>query len=334
MFLERRLSRLLPAAVVVVAVCAWLVPRVASSGQLVNWNRDVVSSLTGWMNWNQIAAGNGYFARTVLPTPLLHFWSYAIELQFYFLWPMLFWGCVRAFHGRSGRGDIAKFLRTCRWACVAIACASFLAQVIIGNTSGVSRAYFGTDTRVGAIFLGAALAFTPEHELRTHARTWMLWGRRGLTVVAGVVWLTIVLRVHANDSSLVRGVMIVASLCALVLLDSALQVQSKHHPLCNPVLGWIGKISYSVYLWHFPLWYVWLTPSRTGLGSTSLVIVRFAAAFAAGTLSYLIVERQAWRRVTWRWSSRRTPKVSGMTFVGSLEKHMPGASGVLSPRTR
>ena len=109
-FLERRLSRLLPAAVVVVAVCAWLVPRVASSGQLVNWNRDVVSSLTGWMNWNQIAAGNGYFARTVLPTPLLHFWSYAIELQFYFLWPMLFWGCVRAFDGRSGRGVVSKLL--------------------------------------------------------------------------------------------------------------------------------------------------------------------------------------------------------------------------------
>lgn len=301
-FWSRRFSRLLPAACVVVAVSAWVVPHYASLAQLISWKSDVLASLTGWMNWKQVAGGSDYFAATSVPSPLLHFWTYAIEFQFYLLWPVLFWALTRSVNADRGKRSIERHLKRVRVWCVALAAVSFTAQIILGHISSIGRAYYGTDTRIGALLLGAALGLLPLSDVNSiPARARLI--RRGYTGLAAMIWAAIMIWVHHDSMVMVSGAMVVETMIAVLFVRTAVTDSWFSAPMRFPPLRWLGKVSYSVYLWHFPIWFVFITPKRTGLSEWPLFGVRFAVAFAIGAISYELVERNAWRVVLWRWTS-------------------------------
>ncbi len=171
--------------------------------------------------------------------------------------------------------------------------------------------YLGTDTRVGSILLGAALAafLVWRGPLRGHVARRVLEGV-AIIAVSALVWAWIT--VSGGDTMLYRGGFALFALCAVSVIATVV------HPVPGPVaralsfapLRWLGLISYGLYLWHWPVYLV-LTPSRAGVDGWALVAVRIAVSLAIAIASYFLVEMPVRRGVWSGWRIRvLTPVVA------------------------
>src|SRR5438270_1380905 len=142
---ERRIRRIYPALIALLAALVFFVP-LLDHGNSHRLPLDVLSSLVGLTNWRLIADGTSYFAHLGNPSYVRHLWSIAVELQFYILCPFLV-------------GWLAK--RTPKVAIrvlVAGIAASATLMALLYQSPDPSRAYYGTDTRIGALLAGCLLA--------------------------------------------------------------------------------------------------------------------------------------------------------------------------------
>ena len=289
-FWGRRARRLLPALfLVLVAVliyAAFLRGEAAASVRA-----DALATLFYVSNWWFIASGNSYFDQFQDPSPLTHTWSLAIEEQWYLLLPLALVVLLPRVRSRA------------RWAAVfaGLGLVSAAAMFVL-HTPGTdpSRVYYGSDTRLQALLAGAFLAciLTPGavERFRGPAR-WL--APVALLAVVGVV-------VVASDRSewlYSGGFLLVAVLSALLLAAVVAHPQGlvARGLAWRPVV-WIGRISYGLYLWHWPV-YVVLNPARTGLSGPGLLVLRFAVTFAVAALSYYVVEMPVRRGALNRFTS-------------------------------
>ncbi|MGZ8751390.1 MAG: acyltransferase family protein, partial [Acidimicrobiia bacterium] len=155
-FYSRRVRRILPAAFVTLVVTAVVYSVVASPSEVLDALGGFRAAFLYVSNWYFIRQSTDYFAADVNDNPVLHFWSLAIEEQFYLVWPILLGGLVMV-TSRLGRG---------RWwvvrSVVVIAgVASAIFALYVARTN-LTRAYYGTDTRAYQLLAGAALALTPQ----------------------------------------------------------------------------------------------------------------------------------------------------------------------------
>src|SRR5947209_11577734 len=144
-YAERRVRRIYPALIALLSALIVFVPLLdyANSHRLP---LDVLSSLVGLTNWRLIADGTSYFAHLGNPSYVRHLWSIAIELQFYVLCPFLVAWLAR------------RRVRVAAGALVAGIVASATLMGLLYRSPDPSRAYYGTDTRVGALLAGCLLA--------------------------------------------------------------------------------------------------------------------------------------------------------------------------------
>src|SRR5262249_44150247 len=140
---------------------------------------DVVAAFGFASNWHEVARGTGYLNSASVPSPLLHTWSIAIEEQWYLLWPFAVLGLFALV--RRTRHGLPIAAGLC--AAGALVWSALMAYFAFGDST--SRAYYGTDTRVAALFLGAGLAFGLCHAESVRA-AWLKSRRasRGLAVLA------------------------------------------------------------------------------------------------------------------------------------------------------
>ena len=191
----------------IVVVLLWRAT--APSGQLIGLRGDAFSTLGYVANWHFIWTGQGYFAQTAAPSPLLHMWSLAVEEQFYLVWPLLLWLLLRWRAGLAG----TRLVRTVAIAGALAATLSTAIQAMAG--ANVNRLYYGTDTRAAMLLTGAALATVlPLNGVRV--RTSRLLPMVGAASLAGLVVL--VMTVNGQSGWLYRGgFLLVAVLTAGVL---------------------------------------------------------------------------------------------------------------------
>lgn len=279
-FWIRRIRRLFPAVVTVVVVTCALCT-VFNHVMLTKMRPDILPSLLFFNNWWQIMQDVSYFNALGDPSPLTHFWSLAIEEQFYLIWPPLLFAMVSMHVSKPNTRRVV----------LGLAAVSALAMMVLYNPAAdPSRVYYGTDTRVFSLLLGAWMAFIPDRDLAparlvrhlgldrlagadkhdksksdtAEAATtkpsepacfWSspasidLMGVVGLVGLAAMVALT-----NGYTAFQYRGGTLLCSILTLMVIAACVQPQGMvARALAAEPLVWIGKRSYSIYLWHYPL---------------------------------------------------------------------------------
>jgi peptidoglycan/LPS O-acetylase OafA/YrhL len=279
-FWLRRARRLLPALYVALLISAFHSAFLADPHTLAGVRGDHLATLFYASNWWFIARGQSYFEQFAAPSPLRHTWSLGIEEQWYIVWPLLL---VLAFRVCRGRTRVLGLVAVA----AALGSATLMAA-LFDPMRDFSRLYYGTDTRAQALLAGAALAFV----LRGTALS-ARWGRvvTLLGVVGGVAFVVFVVHVTDADGWMYRGGFALLAGAAAMLVTATVQpgATALASVLSVRPLVAIGKISYGLYLYHWPL-YVILDPARTGLRGAALVAIRLAATFALAIGSYQLIE--------------------------------------------
>jgi len=289
-FWGRRARRLLP-ALFLVLVAVLLYAAFLRGEAAASVRADTLATLFYVSNWWFIVSGNSYFDQFQDPSPLTHTWSLAIEEQWYLLLPLVLVLLLPRVRSRAA------------WAAVFASLALIsAATMFVLHTPGAdpSRVYYGTDTRLQALLAGAFLACILTPGAMERFRGWARWlAPLAMLAVVGVV-------VMASDRSewLYSGGFLFVAIVSALLLASVVS-----HPggvvarglAWRPVV-WVGRISYGLYLWHWPV-YVVLNPARTGLSGPGLLVLRFAVTFAAAALSYYLVEMPVRRGALNRFTS-------------------------------
>ncbi len=289
-FWLRRARRLLPALVLVMIGILAYTALFAPPSEVDTIRDDAFSALGYVANWRFVFSGQSYFAQFSQPSPLKHMWSLAIEEQFYLVWPLIV--CFLLWWRKS--------LRALLVACfVMIAGSALLMAVLYHPGRDPSRVYYGTDTRSQSLLIGAVVGIL----LFMHGPIRTVVGRYALRAAAAVgaiytLWLW--WRMSERTDALYRGGFVLAALAVSAVIASVVQPEGSvlKTALSFGPLRWIGRISYGLYLWHWPI-YLWLTQTRTGLDGTALLALRLGVSIVFAEASFVLVERPI-RRGTFR----------------------------------
>lgn len=313
----RRIRRLVPAMLVLLVFLAVYLAVVNDAELVDRWTGAIVSALTYSANWHEIASGVSYFESFGPPSPLRHVWSFAIEEQFYVFAP-LFLIAALTWGGRHGR----KILLVSSIA-GAVASAWWMARVHVEGEDP-SRAYFGTDTRAQALFVGIAMAVA----LDLYGTPRSSRGRRLCALLAypAMGWhLWAVLNVSERDTWLFEsggylGVAVVGGVAMWSLAEDA-PWSPMHRFLTLSPLIYLGRISYGVYLYHWPV-YLLVTQERAGwffgvdrVTGWWLLAVHLAITIPLASVSFHLLERPFVER---RWpirGGRVTPAAGGFALA-------------------
>jgi peptidoglycan/LPS O-acetylase OafA/YrhL len=300
-FYAGRARRLLPALFAMLALTAVLVTTVARDGASL-FREHFWPSVFFVANWSFITGEQSYFEAMGRPSLLQHLWSLAVEEQFYLLWPLILLFLFRR-RGRAGVGRIA--LTVALLSTLLMAVLSVLWNVPAAGDA--SRLYMGTDTHMMSLLIGAALAavWRPTalpRRLRSGPR--LALTAVGVAGVAGV--FAAFLWTEQSSNWLYRGGFL------WVALATAVMIAVTTHPaaLLGPMLAvaplvWIGRRSYGIYLYHWPIFAVMRPGVDVPWGPTVTFVLGTVLTLAVADVSYRYLEMPirngAWRSAVQRW---------------------------------
>ena len=283
-FWIRRLRRLLPAALLALALVALLWWQLGTAEQLAKLRWDMLAALAYVANWRFYFAGTSYAELFSAPSPLQHFWSLAIEEQFYLLFPPAVIALLRA----GGRRLLATGV------CTAITVAILLQFGLGGD---FDRIYYGTDSRAAELLIGALLALWWSNPSRQAPGRGEQAGKEstrfltvdiaGIAALAGMFWSWGA--VTNTSGVLARGGLPAYALLTAVIIYAASRPGWVARCLSLRPLRWIGLISYGLYLYHWPVFLI-LDDHRLGWSAAPLFALRMAVTTLIAVASFHLLE--------------------------------------------
>lgn len=296
-FYRKRAKRILPASVVVIIATVVVSMLALPSNRSSEVRTDGLWALLFGANWRFGLEETDYFNQDRLISPLQHYWSLGIEEQFYFVWPWVMLA-ILALHARRStlrsRGHLIAGA-----AMAGIIVVSF-ALAVVQTNSDADFAYFSTFTRVWELGVGALLAIGSAALTRIPdaVRPALAWV--GFSGMVASLW---VVDASAGFPAPWAALPVVATglvIAAGTRADREQQVWL--WPLTNRASGWIGDVSYSLYLWHFPV--IILLAAVVRPDTTAFYVVALVLMAALTVFSYYVIEEPA-RRLPWRASRSR-----------------------------
>lgn len=252
-FWVRRLRRIMPTAVVVLVICTAIVG-IIGGDFAVNIRTQFLGSLFFVSNWTQIATSASYFADSEVEV-FAHYWSLAVEEQFYLLWPLGLFSLLAVWGARK-RLHIAL-------ASLLAAVASAIAMAVIYDpTSDPTRVYYGTDTHAFGLLIGAVLAMLMTTSKPDPTRdSWPvleITRARFLAALIGMAATAVYvlqLLFMADDGNFPYwGGLFITSLAGAGMIYAVVyEVRPLRWIFEFPLMRYLGQRSFSIYLWHWPV---------------------------------------------------------------------------------
>jgi peptidoglycan/LPS O-acetylase OafA/YrhL len=317
-FYLRRARRLLPALFLMLGVVS-LYSLLFLPDTVAELRGQNLAAIFYVENWYLIFHNVSYFVAAGRPPLLRHVWSLAVEEQFYLLWPLI----LAFLLTRLGKQRDKLLLAILG----GVLASTVLMAVLYQPFTDPSRVYFGTDTRVSTMLIGAALAvlWTPWRLTRDTAKSAPL-ALDALAIIGliGVVWFF--LNAGEFDNWMYRGGFLVMALFSALLIAATVHPASRLSPAIfgtKPFL-WIGVRSYGIYLWHWPIYMVTRPHADVPLTGIPLLGLRVALTFLFAALSFKFVEEpirhgalgRRWAALKRATGERRRQLATGFALSG------------------
>ena len=287
-FWNRRARRLFPALIAYIGgatALAYLTAR-----DVVPTKSEIFAAFGYVYNWFSIFQDVSYTEGFERKNFFHHLWSLAVEEQFYLIWPLLLWGLLTLVGKRI----------TFAFIIAGIIGSTILRWVLYEPFTDPLRVYYGTDTRASALLIGAALAFLwrPWESDRQGIKNPKTITKLSALVVGGVclgglIWANMHYTLfYPRIDNLFRGGMLITSvLTALVIAVSVTPKSILGKALGIQPMRWIGKRSYGLYLWHWPVFQLTRPRVDVEIDGWELFLIRMAVTLLLVEVSYQIVER-------------------------------------------
>lgn len=287
-FYVRRARRLLPAVYFMITVVLIIIT--LFNGVLLK--KSYLDALFGYIyssNWWYIFHKLDYFDSFGSQSPFKHLWSLAIEEQFYMFFPLIF----LIFNRKSkSNNSNSKLNKNFIYVVLSLILVSLIAHILLFDINNINRIYFGTDTRAFSLLVGVVGAILyPMDRLSERAtkKDNMIYSI--VSLVSILVLIGIMINTSEYNTWLYRGgFLLVAIIGLIIIISSGRQYTFMSKLLSFKPLVFIGKISYSLYLWHFPILVVTTPVSEIGNPNLFYVTLRIVLIFLVATGSYMFVE--------------------------------------------
>jgi peptidoglycan/LPS O-acetylase OafA/YrhL len=312
-FWTRRARRLLPAlyALLIAVVIAAFV---AAPDALKRLRLDVPSAVAYVSNWEQILHHDSYFTQAGRPPLLSHLWSLAVEEQFYLFIPAL----AVLLLPRMRRGALSGLA-----VLLGLGSAVLMAVMYHPSTPDPSHLYLATDTRLSGLLLGVALGlvwapwrvrYSARRAAPSAARALDLVGIAGLVVLGWACW-----RVNEFDPFVYRGGFVVVDVATLAVIVALVHPAASIGRLLGLApLRWIGRRSYGIYLWHWPVFQLTRPGIDLHLNGWAVATIRVVATVGLAAASYRWIESPIRTGALGRrWKERPKLKARHLAVAGA-----------------
>ena len=275
-FYARRARRILPAAVVVslatlAGVRAWSSPL-----RVTQYAHDAAFAALSVVNWRLAQQGTDYFHSTDPPSPFQHYWSLSVEEQFYMVWPLLVVLTAVLLGRKIG-------LKRALSGCLVVIIGVSLTLSVLVTSGSPSFAYFGSHTRAWELALGALIAVSGPMIKRGRA-TVMTWCGLAAVLAAGFLF---------GQGTTYPGIAVALPVLGAGIViagGSSSGTRGASRFLSLPPMRFVGQVSYSWYLWHWPI--LVLLPDALGREATARErVLAVLVSLGLAVVTYYLVEQ-------------------------------------------
>ena len=237
-FYVSRIKRLYPPLLVMVFTTLGIYFFLANDS-LRGMKMQVLSIFAGFNNFWQISQSLDYFTRIANTSPFSHLWFLSIEMQFYLIFPLLLFGLYKL-EEKKGKSNTIKTMLG-----VTVAFALIMPILYLRGVN-VTRLYYGTDTRIYALFAGMLLGWIYTKEEETKKNFYISLSLIGILAVSYFIF--------AGKMPIVYLlVLALTTILSMILIE---KTANSSVSLDVPILDWIGRHSYEIYLWQYPVIYL------------------------------------------------------------------------------
>ena len=284
-FYSRRIHRLYPGLVtMVLGTTAYIT--LFQRSLLKGIKTTILANLTYVYNWVEIAHHQSYFNNFGAQSPWTHLWSLSIEGQFYLIWPVVLVLFLRLLHNKKNYLKIG----------LGVFGVAILSAVLMGTLyhpgNDPSRVYYGTDTRMFSILMGVGLAcIWPSTRLKkdldkSHRVTLDVLG-----VIALIAVIVMFFMMNGEGTFVYRGGMFLFSIVSMILVGIVAHPGADlNRVLTNKVFTWLGKRSYGIYIYQYPVMVFYEAKVKVGSHPLLNALIEIAIILVISDLSYRLIE--------------------------------------------